>query len=360
MAALNATFACIVFLLLLFSSTNNCEAKCFKSIISFGDSLTDTGNLIHLSENSNYKQQQIVQCGSLPYGETFFHRPTGRCSDGRLVIDFLAESLGLPLVPPYIGRKNVGSRNFREGVNFAVAGATALNHSLLEELGIYNPQTNVSLGTQLRWFKEMLSSLCQSSSGGMPIQMVQSMVPLVINNIGQIINEVIELGAETLIVPGNLPLGCLPAYLDRFMSTNKNDYYDPNTGCINWLNEFSEYHNVMLQVELNRLQQLHPHATIIYGDYYNALMQLYLSPQKYGFKSAIVACCGGKGPYQVDISTQCGDSSANVCDDPSTFVSWDGIHSTETAYKWMAQSLISGPFAIPHINELCTFKVYTT
>ncbi|XP_060190887.1 esterase-like [Lycium barbarum] len=89
MVALHATIACIVFLLLLFSSTNNCEAKCFKSIISFGDSLTDTGNLIHLSENSNYKQQQIVQCGLLPYGETFFHHPTGRCSDGRLVIDFL-------------------------------------------------------------------------------------------------------------------------------------------------------------------------------------------------------------------------------------------------------------------------------
>ncbi|XP_047260629.1 GDSL esterase/lipase At1g28570 isoform X1 [Capsicum annuum] len=373
----NATFACIIFLfLLLFSSSNNnnniCEAKCFKSIISFGDSLTDTGNIFNLSEKS--------ECWLKPYGETFFHQPTGRCSDGRLIIDFIAESLGLPLVPPYIGRENVTSINFRQGVNFAVAGATALNQSILEENGIHNPQTNVSLGTQLTWFREMLSTLCQSTSEckdflknslilfgeiggndynfpflfGTPTQMVQSMVPLVINTIGQVINEVIELGAETIIVPGNLPIGCIPAYLHHFMSTNYDDdyYYDPKTGCINWLNEFSEYHNMMLQVELNRLQQLHPHATIIYGDYYNSLMQIYLSPKKYGFKSAIVACCG-KGPNQ-----PCRPND-HVCDDPSTFVSWDGLHPTEAAYKWIAQGLISGPFAIPHINGLCNFRVST-
>ncbi|MCD7464972.1 hypothetical protein HAX54_000306 [Datura stramonium] len=300
------------------------------------------------------------------------------CSDGRLVIDFLAENLGLPLVPPYIGRGN--NVSFSEGVNFAVAGATALDQSILEEIGIYNPQTNVSLGTQFGWFKEMLPSLCKSSSeckdflknslilfgeiggndynypflDGMSIQMVKSMVPSVINTIGQIINEIIELGAETVIVPGNVPLGCLPSYLSHFIMSTNDDYYDPKTGCINWINKFAEYHNQLLQVELNHLQQLHPHATIIYADYYNALMQLYLSPQKYGFKSAIVACCGGKGPYHYGSSLQCGYPSASVCDDPSTFVSWDGIHSTEAAYKLVAQGLISGPFAIPHINELCT------
>ena len=55
----------------------------YTSMFSFGDSLTDTGNLLVSSPLSNH----IV--GRYPYGITYFHRPTGRCSDGRLVVDFL-------------------------------------------------------------------------------------------------------------------------------------------------------------------------------------------------------------------------------------------------------------------------------
>ena len=59
----------------------------FTAIYSFGDSLADTGNALISSP------QVFSQIGSLPYGETFFHHPTGRCSNGRLVIDFLGKHL---------------------------------------------------------------------------------------------------------------------------------------------------------------------------------------------------------------------------------------------------------------------------
>ena len=59
----------------------------YTSMFSFGDSLTDTGNLLVSSPLSNH----IV--GRYPYGMTYFHRPTGRCSDGRLVVDFLGASV---------------------------------------------------------------------------------------------------------------------------------------------------------------------------------------------------------------------------------------------------------------------------
>lgn len=93
--------------------------------------------------------------------------------------------------------------------------------------------------------------------------------------------ELIELGATTLMVPGNLPTGCTPFYLTTYMSSIEEDY-DCETGCLVWLNEFAEYHNEMLRIELNRIQERHPHTTIIYADYYNAAMRFYHSPSEYG------------------------------------------------------------------------------
>jgi len=75
---------------------------------------------------------------------------------------FTAEFLGFPLVPPFYGCQNA---NFKKGVNFAVAGATALEPSFLEERGIHSTITNVSLSVQLRSFTESLPNLCGSPSG---------------------------------------------------------------------------------------------------------------------------------------------------------------------------------------------------
>jgi hypothetical protein len=173
----------------LILSTVSCTTGCYTSIFSFGDSLADTGNSRNLSPPDNLPHYSF-----LPYGETFFHHPTGRCSDGRLVIDFIgthtelitwmytfyffkkkqltfvvvvflhvAEYLGLPFVPPYFG----GSmESFKEaGVNFAVAGATALDAAFLQEKGLAKLVTNISLVVQLGLFKELLPSLCSTPSG---------------------------------------------------------------------------------------------------------------------------------------------------------------------------------------------------
>lgn len=93
--------------------------------------------------------------------------------------------------------------------------------------------------------------------------------------------ELIKLGAKSLMVPGNLPIGCSAIYLTYFITSNQT-YYDPRTGCLNWLNRFTRHHNKQLQTELERIRQHNPNINIIYADYYNAAMQFYRSPQKYG------------------------------------------------------------------------------
>lgn len=85
-----STYNCIYFLLILIFSVSTKHALgCYTSIFSFGDSLADTGNLLHISNSSIQPPHFALP----PYGETYFHHPTGRCSDGRLIIDFIGTTL---------------------------------------------------------------------------------------------------------------------------------------------------------------------------------------------------------------------------------------------------------------------------
>ncbi|KAK1321043.1 GDSL esterase/lipase [Acorus calamus] len=341
------------------------ECASYTSIFSFGDSLTDTGNLYRL-------QGSGLRCGHPPYGETYFKRPTGRCSNGRLVIDFIAEALGMQTPLPYEAVTGHDAGSGRWGANYAVAGATALDDTFLEEKGIVNERTNLSLGDEIKWFQHLLPSICTNITDcrdslskslflmgeiggndynhpfmqGKSLDEVRSLAPLVIGTIRSAVETLLEYGATTVVVPGNLPIGCMPIYLTLFQSNNAEDY-DPSTGCVKRLNKFSEYHNQLLQMELNRLQQLHPEAYITYADYYNIVMRFYRSPSKFGFGDRIFsACCGGGGPYNYNASSMCALEGTTVCEDPLLYVSWDGIHLTEAAYRFIADALLEGPYAV--------------
>ncbi|KAL6960319.1 hypothetical protein U1Q18_041819 [Sarracenia purpurea var. burkii] len=80
------------------------------AIYNFGDSNSDTGGIA-----------AAFFPMAAPCGETFFHRPVGRASDGRLIIDFIAERLKLPYLSAYLD--SIGT-DFRHGANFATGGAT--------------------------------------------------------------------------------------------------------------------------------------------------------------------------------------------------------------------------------------------
>ncbi|GAB4840474.1 hypothetical protein Ancab_021243 [Ancistrocladus abbreviatus] len=69
----------------------------FPALFNFGDSNSDTGGL-----SAAFGQAPP------PNGETFFHSPAGRYSDGRLLIDFIAQSMGLPYLSAYLD--SIGSK----------------------------------------------------------------------------------------------------------------------------------------------------------------------------------------------------------------------------------------------------------
>ncbi|KAI9096333.1 hypothetical protein K1719_026052 [Acacia pycnantha] len=319
----------IATLLSLISSSAGCP---YTTIFSFGDSITDTGNLCFGSPSPPSRS-----CLA-PYGETYFRHPTGRYSNGRLIIDFIAESLGIPFVKPYQGIKNGDVRNWtKEGVNFAVSGATALNELL--------PSICTSSSSCKKVFEKSLFLVGEIGvndfkllfSWGRSLAEIKTHVRHLINAISSTVRDLIDVGAQTLAVPGNYPLGCGAAYLTWFESNNKNDYDE--YGCLKWLNHFVEYFNQRLQAEINNLQELHPHAKIIYFDYYNAALPLYHFPTKFGF-TGLKACCGGGGAYNFNFSKVCGDEGVKTCENPSKYISWDGVHLTQAANKLIARDLL--------------------
>ena len=77
-----------------------------------------------------------------------------------------------------------------------------------------------------------------------------------------------------------------------------------------------------------------------------------------GFKESILnACCPARDPNNYNASVLCGNPGVIACDDPSHYISWDGIHFTEAAYKWIAEGLLNGPYTYPKIGISCDSEI---
>ncbi|WVZ72811.1 hypothetical protein U9M48_021213 [Paspalum notatum var. saurae] len=352
----------------------------YDSIFSFGDSFADTGNdIVVFAENS--LTNPVTRP---PYGMTFFGHPTGRFSNGRLIIDFIAEELGLPLVPPVLAHNG----SFQHGANFAVSGAFARNASFYRDIPIIGPLAlNTSSSVQMQWFESLKPSLCSSpdpagdggrnaaaslldcraffhkalffmgefgvndynfSLFGKNVSQIRLFVPDVVKTIAAAAERVIKHGAKTVVVPGIPPLGCQPPNLAMFPSSDPAGY-DPRTGCLNQLNDLSVYHNSLLQEAIGDVQTKHRNVKVIYADFFTPIVQIVESPEKLGFTRDILrACCGGGGKYNFNISAGCGMPGSTVCQDPSAYLYWDG-HFTEAAYRYIAAEALGLPLLPPSL-----------
>ncbi|XP_022946879.1 acetylajmalan esterase-like [Cucurbita moschata] len=325
----------------------------FDQIYQLGDSISDTGNLILENPNTRFSH--------LPYGKSLPKALTGRCSNGLLMIDYFALDARHPLLNPYLNKN--ASKN--HGVNFAVAGATALPFELLLTKNLSTFSTNSSLDHQLSWMLSHFSTICQNQIEcrntlrnalfivgeiggndynfallmGRTFQEIKDMVPDVVQTIKRVVEKVISHGATRVIIPGNIPIGCFPLFLTIFQ-TNDTTAYD-EFRCLKDLNALAIYHNHQIKRVIRELRKENPHTIILYGDYYNAFRWILRRASNLGFDedSLQKSCCGIGGDYNFDLKNICGPE-VPVCPNPNDHISWDGVHLTQNAYKFMAHWLI--------------------
>ncbi|KAJ0052113.1 hypothetical protein Pint_00529 [Pistacia integerrima] len=357
------------------------DSKCeYEAIFNFGDSNTDTGGFW-----AAFPPQR------LPFGMTYFKRPAGRASDGRNIVDFLAQALGFPYIDPYL--QSMGS-DFRHGANYATAASTVLLPKTSLFVSGLSPFSLAIQLNQMKNFKTRVEEFYASGKTGstrlpspdvfgksiynffigqndftsqlaaIGVSGVKKFLPDVINTIAWTIKEIYAFGGRTFFVLNLAPIGCYPAFLVELPHNSTDiDVY----GCLVSYNRAVVDYNNMLKETLDQMRKDLPKANLIYVDLHSIFLDLFRHPTAHGLTYGPKACCGlGGGAYNFDAGVFCGNSkvingknvTATACTDPFNYVSWDGIHATEAANLIMTKAILNGSLFDPPfpLNKLCDLR----
>ncbi|KAK6129356.1 hypothetical protein DH2020_036907 [Rehmannia glutinosa] len=275
-----------------------CSEK--ETIYNFGDSNSDTGAI-----------SAAFWPTPSPYGTSYFGKPAGRNSDGRLIIDFIARN---PMERNKLPRPQEFSRalyTFDIGQN--------------------------DLATGFRKFS-------------MP--QLRSAIPDIVNQFAAAITRLYQQGTRAFWIHNTGPIGCLPATAMYFR--NRRPGLFNKYGCIRSQNAMAVEFNKQLKARINTLRAELPHAALTYVDIYSAKYHLIRNAIIYGFNDPFKICCGH---HKNNVHVWCGQrlmiNGTNIfgaaCGSPATCVSWDGVHYSQAANQWIANHILNGSFSDPPI-----------
>ncbi|KAK7411812.1 hypothetical protein VNO78_03253 [Psophocarpus tetragonolobus] len=330
----------------LINETSTSETTTTKAFFIFGDSTVDSGNNNYIDtipENkADYK----------PYGQNgFSQEPTGRFSNGRVIVDFIAEYAKLPLIPPFLQP----NADYSNGVNFASGGAGVLVET--------NQGLVIDLQTQLSHFEEVRKLLAEKLGEEKAKELIseavyfisigsndymggylgnpkmqesykpEQYVGMVIGNMTHAIQTLHEKGARKFGFLSLSPLGCLPALRALNQEANKG-------GCFEAASALALAHYNALCNVLSTLEHVLEGFMYSNTNFYDWLQDTIDNPTKYGFKDGVNACCGS-GPYGGMFT--CGGTKKvkefRLCDNVEDHVWWDSFHPTEKIHEQFAKVL---------------------
>ncbi|CAI0399622.1 unnamed protein product [Linum tenue] len=311
-----------------------------SAVFAFGDSILDTGNNDHIAT--------LIKSNFPPYGRDFPGRiPTGRFSDGRLISDFIVESLGIKyLLPPYLDL-NLQAKELITGVCFASSGSG------------YDPKTPkilsvISIPNQLNLFQQYVgklrnlvgeqtsndvveNSIYVISCGNNDVLLASlfhtrtksssemaSYAGFLAGRASAFLRQLYGLGARKIVHLSALTTGCIPAFRTLLGGVQRQ--------CSDESNELAVMFNEKLGHEIQRLNDdvSLPDLSVQFVDVYTPLLDIIRRPENYGFVVTKDGCCG---TGTIEFGFLCNRLSPSTCVDTSNYIFWDGLHPTEKAYK---------------------------
>jgi phospholipase/lecithinase/hemolysin len=271
----------VVLGLLLFT---NVAAASPTYLISYGDSLSDNGNLFAFT-------QQNLGFGvpAPPYWQ-------GRVSNGPVTVEYLAHNTGLSLLDFAWGGATTGIGNSLDGgtqTSFGAFGLPGMLTELAQSQGTIAPIAHQSVAVVWGGPDDFLAN-----------GFSQHTADVAVSDILSIVNTLEGLHTSEIIVPGMPDLSLTP------------DYYG-NAG----VQALSIYFNTQLQADLP--------GNVRFIDTFSLLHAIVANPAAYGF---------------TDVSDPCyvGDYYGNytsLCSNPGQYLFWDGLHPTTRADEILAQSI---------------------
>lgn len=326
----------------LAASTNSSSS--FHAYFIFGDSLVDVGN-------NNYITS-VAKCNYLPFGIDFPQGPTGRFCNGKIVVDFVSELIGLPFPPPYLAPTTKGTAML-QGVSYASSAGGILRSSGFDFVG------RVDFDTQIDWFNNTIqelqqmigipatqtlisSSLYSTTFGSndyvnnyvFPFSTVAKYTPqqyqqILLDKLDSQYTRLYNLGARVIAIANLGPIGCIPEQTSR---------KSVNGSCVESLNSLAFNYNAGLKTLVDELNAKLPGANFAYVDTYTPVINFRDNPQKYGFKYGLTACCGagrynGRTPC-LPVYTPCPDRQDHVW--------WDAFHTSQAANQLLANGFYEG------------------
>ncbi|KAK8579872.1 hypothetical protein V6N13_143034 [Hibiscus sabdariffa] len=318
-------------LLACFSQSKGDE---IKGMFVFGSSLVDNGN-------NNFLHDSLAKADFLPYGIDFPQGPSGRFTNGKNVVDLLAQMLKLPhLIPPFSDPSTKGSRVIH-GVNFA-SGASGI----LDETGFVARQV-ITLNQQIRNFEEItLPELeqqlgCKSEvlkdylfvvgTGGNDYSFnyflgrggnnvtLQAFTANLTNSLSLQLKKLYTLGARKFVLMSVNPLGCYP-----MLNAVRN-----GSRCIEALNQAATLFNDGLKSLIDVAKSDMPNSNLVFVNSYKIISDIIENPSSKGFTDANNECCEVVPSAQLGGSGTLCKQGGKTCSDRNAHVFFDGLHPTE-------------------------------
>ncbi|XVF11326.1 hypothetical protein REPUB_Repub08aG0017900 [Reevesia pubescens] len=309
------------------------------ALYAFGDSFLDNGNTMALNNRT----------ARLPYGIDFDGKPTGRFTNGRTVVDFIATVADLQYPPPILGMSETDRKTTRSGVNYGSASA-----GILTENGRAMNMKVINFCQQVDLFenttiKDLKSSFNSSESFNQYLSKSVFFVNIATNDLGitydtdmvknysdpskyaeHLIEELslqlqrlYTLGARKFLVSNVSPLGCTPIMLNMKKHTGQ---------CVEEVNQRVSAYNKLLPNFLKKLQSTLSGSKFVLGDTYKVFEDVFASPSSYGFTDINTYCC--------TIRTGVCDEHVAACEDRKSHVFFDD-HPTESMHFLLARRLLN-------------------